>query len=338
MNVDVPKLLTDLGLGVRRSGEEFRGFCPEPSHASRSKQHGPGTWQIRTDDGRHHCFACGYGGGVLTLIQTVRGLTTRKEAYRWLRETQGFRIPDDPQLRKWRGKALTRITPTLKVPPFSVPLWVPPFNPVQRAGRDYLFSRDFTEDEIELYEAHALPSTKGVKYGGRVILPVVVDGKMVDFVARLYVPASDLVPKALSGRASEGASKAHALWGYDFLDHSYPRVHVFEGIWGGVAALHVGVQNVVAACGSNWSAERTELLTPWPEIILVPDPDEAGHKFEITVASSVRFSHRLWVVDLPGKQLDDIPDPDERRRVLSCLRPPSVGYSLPSLGTWSGKA
>jgi DNA primase len=157
-------------------------------------------------------------------------------------------------------------------------------------------------------------------YAGRIIVPIVVGGNLVDFVARLYVEKPDTIPKALSGRRDRGARKELSLWGYDHLDPLIRVVHVVEGVWGGLALLRAGVPNVCAACGSAWSPERTELLAPWETVILIPDGDPAGRKIEQR-ASSLRFGHEVRVVDLPDGSQPDHFEPAEALERVSVTRP-----------------
>ena len=292
---DVARVIDDLGLRLRRSGTELRGDCPHPDHPAKP---GPGSWQIDPETGQHHCFACEYGGGLVTLVATVNGVD-RKVAYKWLK-SRGARGGVGRSAR-WKGKVET--IPILRYPKGTVALWreVPP---ELQPALDYVLSRGLSMEQIEQWRIGATPEY-AEEYAGRVIVPVVVHGRMRDFVARLWMKRRSTVSKALSGRIDRGAEKALSLWGFDDLDLKHPTVHVTEGIWGAVAMLNSGIRNIVAACGSSWSDERTELLVPWPRVVLVPDGDPAGSKLPHR-ASSLRFDHEVLVVDLPeGTQPDD---------------------------------
>ena len=83
--------------------------------------------------------------------------------------------------------------------------------------------------------------------------------------------------------------------------------------------IRAGIPNVVAACGSAWSPERTGLLSPWSEIGIVPDGDLAGSSLPAR-ASSLRFRSRVRVAVLPpGSQPDDLAAEDLRSIVESAL-------------------
>lgn len=334
--VDVPKLLAELGVEVRKSGNEWRGHCPDPRHqavagSSAATKSGPGTWQIN-EDGFHHCYSCKWSGGPINLAAAVLGISG-KEAYRWVIGLGGGRLPDRTEV--WFERKLAR-EPSLKFPPGARALWASDVPQELSEAVEYLESRGLTRAELGRWRIAAVPEGE-VKYPGRVIVPIIVDGKMVDFVARLFVERSDHIPKALSGKKVDGAIKEYSLWGYDELDPSYDTVHVVEGVWGAVACLHAGVRNVVSCCGSSWSPERTELLAPWSRIVMVPDGDEAGSSL-LKRAASLRFRHEFLWAELPhGKQPDHL-DPLGLKGLLADPKPvPDFGEIEVRTRRWTGK-
>lgn len=325
LDVDIPALLEELGVESNRSGDELRGHCPDPNH---QKRPGPGSWQIKLYDdraGQHHCYACGYGGGLVTLVKTVlefEGKDAGKKAWKWLREFSGHHLPGGVMPAIWRRKLEKRDRGgRLRLPPETGALWGPDFGPTTEIWKaaEYLRGRGVLDEEIERYRMGAVPASARA-YAGRIIVPVVVGGILVDYVARLFVPKPETIPKALSGRRDRGARKEFALWGYDFLDPLVRTVYVVEGVWGALALLRAGLLNVIAACGSAWTPERTELLEPWERIVLIPDGDPAGRKFERRT-SSLRFGHEVRVVDLPLGTQPDYFEPSEALERVAVTRP-----------------
>ncbi len=303
LRVDLEKLLAELGVDAHRSGNEWRGHCPEPHHqavfgSSAATKQGPGTWQINAE-GFHHCYSCKWGGGPITLVAAVLEITG-KEAYRWLKGFRGTEsLPD--RTEAWFQRKLPE-EPMLRYPTGTRALWRDVPQELEDAVA-YLLGRGLTMAEIERWRIGGVPEHER-RYGGRVIVPIVIDGRMVDFVARLFVDRPSHISKALSGRRDAGAMKEYSLWGYDELDPSLDTVHVVEGVWGGVACLHAGLLNVTASCGSTWSEERTALLEPWDRIVMIPDGDAAGSQM-VARASSLRFGHEVLEVDLA-----DVVQPD----------------------------
>lgn len=348
LDLDVRALLQELQIESRKAGNELRGHCPDPAHQTRpgssaATKKGPGTWQIKPKNGYHVCHSCGFGGGPATLVKAVLQLSTWDEAWDWLLDFCGQTLPTGAHSAAWARKGQdpkVQGVVDLPFPPetYAMYRWAVDRMPecVHRA-QEFLFARGVTEAEIERHRFGATDVTAPT-YKSRVIVPVIVEGRLVDYVARLWLPdPPDLLPKALSARTDKGARKELALWGYDDLDPTLKVVIVVEGVWDALHLLRVGIPNVVAVCGSAWSPERTELLAPWPEVVLMPDGDEAGDKL-ITRASSLRFTHDVKVAVLPREtQPEDHPPPDIRK----CIREahPPVWSTRSQVGSkaWAGK-
>ena len=294
--VDVPDLCRELGIKTFRAGRsELSARCPNPDHHHEPGSRGKGSWRITIDRGLHHCFSCGFSGSPVSLVAAIRKLENR-EALAYLRERYGREKIGRTSIAEWSGKVAPEVQ--LRYPAGTIALWSDPLPPEVAPALEYVRSRGLSDHDVRRYRIGATPLV-APEYAGRVIVPVVVRGTMVDLVARDYL-ARD-VPKALSGRADRGAEKALALWGYDDLPPDGP-VIVVEGVWGAVALRSVLGDRVVAACGSAWSPERTELLRG-REVVAVGDGDDAGRRFSARLR--VAFGVRCRVVDLPeGGQPD----------------------------------
>lgn len=322
---DVPRLLELLGIKVRRSGQEWRGFCPEPEHSGRSRRRDSGSWQIDAE-GRHYCHSCGFGGGPIVLVMAARGATAG-EASRWLIGHFGDALDPDAKVEIADVERKIPTTPRLKIPPAE---WLSGGGRLtydSRKAIEYLHDRGVTDSEIARYDFYATPDVRFAPYRGRIIVPIVVRNQLVDFVARLYVDAGPRAPKALSGKRDEGALKELALWNYDRLDPEASTVYVAEGVWGAMAIIRAGFPNTVATCGSAWSPERTELLAGWDRIVLIPDGDEAGSAM-VERCSELRFRHRLEVVELPTRKQPDDFSPAELGELIGRSKTPSFGARL----------
>lgn len=308
---NVPDLLNRLGVEYRKAGREWRGHCPEPNHARRR---GPGSWQI-APTGQHHCFACGFGGGVLALVQTVQQVN-RLEAAQWLLEQFGDELDPNSEVRIAEMSFKVPAPLELRVPT-SEPLWVPRRQLTYDARRafDYLRGRGVTEDEIRRHAMRATQDADLVAYRGRVIVPVTVRGRLVDFVARLYVAAEPETPKALSGLRKLGARKELVLWNYDRLEPRADTVYIAEGVWGALAVIRAGFSNTVSTCGSAWSPERTQLLSGYRNVVLIPDADAAGAAM-VGRVSGLRFDHQIWLARLPDKSQPDGVDPAALAKII----------------------
>lgn len=330
LDIDVPALVDELGIEGSIRGDVLRGLCQSGYHKEKTP-----SWSIKLRGdraGSHHCFGCHFGGGPVQLVAAVKAVD-KKAAWQWLASFCGFSVASGAR-PTWSRKLPDSKARQLRYPKGTSALWKDPPEEL-RPAVDYLLGRGFLERELEHYAVGAVP-TEVVGYGGRVIVPVVVGGVMVDFVARLFVK-KELASKALSARREEGARKEYSLWGYDDLDPLLDTVVVVEGVWGRIALKRAGIPNVVASCGSSWSPERTELLEPWPRIVLMPDGDPAGSKL-VGHASALRFDHDLEVVTLPaGVQPDDM-SAEEIVSNLAAAKPAAF-HDFPEIGFrgWTGK-
>lgn len=82
---DVLSALAALGIEAEERGDEAVALCPNPEHEDRSP-----SWSCNLDDGRHHCFACGFGGSFVFLVTRMLGMPS-PDARTWVR---GRKIKD----------------------------------------------------------------------------------------------------------------------------------------------------------------------------------------------------------------------------------------------------
>ena len=77
---DVLGALRSIGIDAEERGDEAVALCPHPDHNDRSP-----SWSCNLEDGRHHCFACGFGGSFTYLVTKMLGIPT-PDAMQWVRE------------------------------------------------------------------------------------------------------------------------------------------------------------------------------------------------------------------------------------------------------------
>lgn len=301
---DPEGLLRELGVKHRRIGGELVARCPSPAHPHAPDARALGSWSMRAAGERagvHHCFSCGFSGGPRALVAAVLGLDARA-ARAWLAERFGEET-SRVELAAWAGKVPPR--PDLLYPEGTRALWSPDLPPSLAPALAYVERRGFDRAEVERLRIGVVPPGDA-PYAGRVVVPVVVGGRMVDLVARDYLGRSD-APKVLSGRRDLGARRELALWGAD--DLAGPSAVVVEGVWGAQAVRRaLGARVAVAACGSAWSEERTEILRARGirDVVVVGDGDPAGRRWAGQVERELSaLEIGVRVVDLPdGEQPD----------------------------------
>lgn len=84
--IDVLRVLDDLGIEYRVSGDEATACCPNPKH----RDHSP-SWSINLDTGKHNCFACNFSGPLVRLVRTLRSVSD-EEAELWVRTRGAGRL------------------------------------------------------------------------------------------------------------------------------------------------------------------------------------------------------------------------------------------------------
>jgi hypothetical protein len=152
----------------------------------------------------------------------------------------------------------------------------------------------------------------------RITIPHFWDGKLVGWQSRavpdrpgLWPGTAEPMPKY---RSTPGFPKSDTL----YHDHSrpFPRsgtVVVVESPFSVVKATSLRLDvPVVATFGAKVSATQTSILSDFDEVILWPDPDQAGRIMERTVARRLQRHPGLRVVEPdPGRDMADCQTLDE---------------------------
>jgi hypothetical protein len=67
MNIDIEKVLLNLGIDYDNKGHEANGLCPMHEVRTGKADHSP-SWWINLESGQHICFSCHYKGNLLQLV------------------------------------------------------------------------------------------------------------------------------------------------------------------------------------------------------------------------------------------------------------------------------
>ena len=100
---DVLGALRSLGIDAEERGDEAVALCPHPDHHDSHP-----SWSVNLEDGRHHCFACGFGGSFTLLVTRMLGIPG-PDAVQWVRErkirdvAEGFLGPRAKPVRNTEG-------------------------------------------------------------------------------------------------------------------------------------------------------------------------------------------------------------------------------------------
>ena len=286
---------------LRARGRKHVGLCPFHSEKSPS-------FTVDADKQLYHCFGCGVGGDVFSLVMEKENLSF-PEALKFLAERYHVPLPDQrrlsPQALKLEEQVLNLNERTLAF--FQKNLQS---TAEGRKAQDYLKKRALREETIqdfkigyalnswdslssflraqgasaELLEKAglALPGKrKGEVYDrfrGRVIFPIfTLTGKTVGFGGRTLF---DVEPKYLNSPDTPLYTKGHLLYGLDASKDAVRQageVILVEGYTDYLALFQAGIKNVVASLGTALTPNQLGLAARFaPRIVINYDGDAAG--------------------------------------------------------------
>jgi len=313
--VDIASRYTTL----RRRGKKYVGLCPFHSEKDPS---------FTVDDEKQlfHCFGCGAGGDVFTLVMEKENLSF-PEALRSLAQRYNIALPQQskvsPQLRKLEEQLFKINEQTLAF--FKKNLFT---TAEGEKALGYLQKRGISEKIIqELKIGYALNSwdslsshfqAKGIspkllekaglvlynekkesyydRFRGRVIFPIFdLTGKAVAFGGRTIF---DDDPKYLNSPDTPIYSKGKILYGMNFCKESIRErgeVVIVEGYTDFISVYQAGVTNAAASLGTSLTSDQALLAKRFASRMTVSyDGDTAGRNAAAR-AVSICFEKGLQV-------------------------------------------
>lgn len=284
---------------LKKRGKKWVGLCPFHSEKDPS-------FTIDEDKQLFHCFGCGIGGDLFSLVMEKENLTF-PEAVRFLAEKYRIPLPETRQAAREsrleekifeiNDKALNYFRNNL----FRTP--------EGKKALEYLKSRQFSEDTIKkLRLGYALNSWDSLfqnfkqsyspqilekagliipgqkpgeyrdRFRGRVIFPIfTLTGRVVAFGGRTIFEAQ---PKYLNSPETQTFTKGHILYGLNFTRDSIRQAGeliLVEGYADFAALFQAGIQNVAASMGTSLTSQQAaQILRYAPRVIINYDGDEAG--------------------------------------------------------------
>ena len=338
---------------LRRAGRSLKGLCPFHEEKTPS-------FSVNDDGGFYHCFGCGEGGNVFKFIMALEGLSF-PEAVRKVADRCGIELPEE------RGSAGGPVRKDLFALLDSVAGYyrrVLLETPAGESWLEYLAARGINEKSSDSFMLGAAPDSgdgllrwlkqQGADLEQAQLLGLVTrrQGRTVDsFRSRLMFPLRDNQGRVVgfAGRKGETAEgpkyinsvessvyhKGRVLYGLD-LARTAVRDKGFallvEGYTDVIALHQVGMENVVATCGTALTAEQVKLLKRFSsEMITLFDGDEAGSR-AAGRSFPVFMEAGVWArgLSLPA---DADPDSFVRERGVEALAE-LLGGAGPLVDTW----
>jgi len=295
---------------IQKRGKRFVGLCPFHSEKSPS---------FTVDDERQlfHCFGCGAGGDVFTLVMEKENLSF-PEALKFLAEKYDIPIPEkkklSPQVIKLEEKLY-------KICEDALAFFRKNLHATQEGQKalDYLHQRNISDDLIQNLKIGYAPNSWDAllayfknkntsptllekaglvlrsqkkeghydRFRGRIIFPIFTGtGKVVAFGGRTIIDAD---PKYLNSPDTPIYSKGKLLYGLNFCRDSIREkdsVILVEGYTDLLALLQAGIHNAAASLGTSLTSDQISLAQRFAsQIIISYDADEAGRKAALRAVS-----------------------------------------------------
>jgi DNA primase len=277
----------------RDGTSELWGRCPHPEHLAVAKKNDPDHWSVNLAAGLHNCYACGYSGTLIPLLQDL-GLS-RFEA---LRLASG---PRPKRIAKRKVKVVLRESDLL------------PF----RYLHPYWEARGIKEETIRAFKLgykESLPEDPDElkAFRQRVIIPV-RDGRgaLLGFCGRSIDDGRN--PKYLY---SKGLDTRRYVFCFDKVGRG--PVFLVEGMIDALRLWQLGFQ-AVTCFGSEMFEEQAKKLSLVDKLYMIPDNDAKGKKFVREVRKKLPTIRDIIYLPSGYKDPGEMED-DDLRMVLEHYR------------------
>ncbi len=311
---------------LRKRGKKHVGLCPFHSEKDPS---------FTVDDEKQlfHCFGCGIGGDVFTLVMEKESLSF-PEALKFLAEKYNIPLPQE---RKKSPQAQKLEEQLFKISENALAFFKKNLHNTQegKSALDYLKKRNISEDTIQklkigyalnswdsllkffqaksispgLLEKAGLALSRQNKEGyydrfrGRIIFPIFnLSGKVLAFGGRTVFDAE---PKYLNSPDTPIYSKGKLLYGLNFCKESIREkgeAVVVEGYTDFVSLYQGGIKNIIASLGTSLTSDQIVQAKRFAHRVIVSyDADAAGKKAALR-AISLCFEKgvQIRILNLPS--------------------------------------
>lgn len=296
---------------LKLAGRRHTGLCP--FHREKTP-----SFSVNDEEGFYHCFGCGVHGDALSFVMETRNFTF-PEALQYLANRVGLEVPQrkhgarrkDSSKESLRRQVLHQVSLAYQSYLES--------HPEAQLARRYLEARGIAQTVQERFHIGLAPSEQGflwdvlskgalkdsnedierilfevgllkrgqegshyLSFKDRLVFPIArSDGATLGFGGRVY-REGDSRPKYLNSPETLLYKKSRALYG---VFQALPRVrktrqvYVVEGYLDVVSMAQVGLEQVIATCGTALTDEHVNILKRVSDrVTLLFDGDEAGRK------------------------------------------------------------
>ena len=292
---------------LRQAGANFTGLCPFHNEKT-------GSFNVRVQEGYYHCFGCGVSGNVITFVMEQQGLSF-PEAVDLLASRYGIEVKREGKVRKVVKSE--NPAPFYKINSVAQKYFQHSLKTAPKEIKDYIASRGITSESIEKFGIGYAPNTwggltnylkdsgasdklliqsglikrsqKGDHYDalrGRLIFPVWIDTKRIAGFGGRHIEAAfpegggEKSPKYINSPETPAYHKSKILYGFPQASKTLREdksVYLVEGYMDVIGLAQVGINNVLAACGTAVTYEHVKRLKhSVKRVTVLFDADNAG--------------------------------------------------------------
>ncbi|MBI4471217.1 MAG: DNA primase [Acidobacteria bacterium] len=316
-SADIVRVVSDY-VSLKGTGSALKALCPFHSEKTPS-------FSVHREKQIFHCFGCGAGGDVFSFVMLAEKVSF-PESVRIVAEKCGIPVPADTRLDD--GKADER-KQLFEIYERASSYFHDMLSSEEAApARQVLAKRRIQAEFIDRFRLGYAPSSgllahlrpkdplstglfvkndRGEVYDRfrrRLIFPIWNErGKTIAFGGRAL--AADAQPKYLNSAESPLYSKSNVLYALHLARETAQksrRMVVVEGYFDCLSLHQVGVENVVASCGTSLTQQQVALMGRYvPEVVMNYDPDAAGQSamrrsIDLLLAKGLR----VRILHLPG--------------------------------------
>ena len=312
-------------VALQHKGSNYFGLCPFHNEKT-------GSFSVSPDKQIYYCFGCKRGGGVISFIMEIEGLSF-PDAVRFLAKRVGMTVPEEEADReasrhrqrllavnkdaaRWfyqnlsrpEGAAVAAYLERRKISRktamnFGLGASLDSWDSLLTA----MLQKGYTKREL-LDAGLVVQNQKGRlydKFRNRLIFPVIdVRGDVVAFGGRVLDKSE---PKYMNTPETIAYSKRRVLYGMNLAKKSKrPNIILCEGNIDVITLHQAGFDNAVASMGTALTTEQIRLLSRYTkELVLCYDNDGAGQaatEKAISLLENSEFNVR--VLSLPRRLQD----------------------------------
>lgn len=279
--ISILDFLEARGVSFKKTGTSHVGLCPIHNEKS-------GSFHVREDNNTFHCFGCGAGGDIISLVQAVEGLSFTG-AMQLLAEDYNIeleKVDSDPEFKNLQR--LYKIAQVASKFYREQYIALPDSHPakmnlkdrlLQGEGErdlnigyapmsgllDVLFAEKFSKEEIASVGLIKINEEGKVTqlFRNRLIWTINdIQGRPIAFSAR-KITEEDMGPKYINSPATRLYNKSKVLMGLEVarkFTSKTQSLYVVEGATDIMAFRAAGFENVVATCGTAFGPEHATVV------------------------------------------------------------------------------